>query len=212
MSDLKPWDVGYVAPVPINMSAKAKGDLGGEARKNGVRKPKKAPSRPPMSQETKERFESLTEDNISFKQKVFCDKFINEYLHDFNAPMAWIRAGGPVASATTGGYKTLKMQYTQNQLRIVRELMDEEHMVTRADVVFGIKQEANYHGLDGSSSARVRAWGLLAKIKGMEAPVKQELEVTHKGGVMVVPMVNNILDWEQQAAISQDALKLNVRK
>lgn len=45
---------------------------------------------------------------------------------------------------------------------------------------------------------------LLARIKGMEAPI--QVNVDHRVGVMVVPMASSVEEWEKQAASSQETL------
>ena len=221
MSNLKPWEPGYIPMAPTAMTKVEAGAMGGKKaatrRKAGL-PPIPAPDkvakqgRKRTNPVTTERAERATAENISLKKKMFLDKFVFEYLHDFNSSMAWIRAGGPPSHATTGGPESLRTAYVQNEIRTLTERLEEDQMVTRGEVVMGIKREAHYHGEDGSSASRVRAWGLLAKLKGMEAPVKVEAEVIHRGGVMLVPVAGTIQDWESAAAASQLQLKNDVRK
>ena len=222
MSDLKPWEAGYVTPPPSPVMSKTEiGRLGGvkqaERRKAGlptlpVSDGTKPPGRPITNMERQAKYDSMTEETLPLKRKMFLDKFVFEYLHDFNAPMAYIRAGGSTSHANTGGASTLRIAYVQTQLRVVREMIDEEQLVTRAEVILGIKKEAHHSGDDGSSAARVRAWGLLAKIKGMEAPTKVDIvDERPKGGVMEVPMVATEVEWQEVASSSQTQLKTDVR-
>jgi hypothetical protein len=57
----------------------------------------------------------------------------------------------------------------------------------------------------------VSAYGKLASILGMDAPIKQEIDVTHRGGVMIVPMMPTAEDWEKVAEEKQAQLKGDVR-
>lgn len=221
MSDLKPWDEGYESPTEVYKRSPAEiGRLGGlkkQARKLAGLPPLPVsdgtgkPGRKLTSEKTIKRAARATEENLPLKKKMFLDRFVFEYLHDFNASMAYIRAGGTIDHSTTGGAESLRTAYVQNQIRMVTEQLEEEKLVTRGEIIMGIKKEAHHHGDDGSSSARVRAWGLLAKIKGMEAPTKVEAEVIHKGGVMEVPMVATEVEWQDVAAQSQLQLKNDVR-
>ncbi len=220
-TDLKPWQEGYLPPAEAYKRSPAEiGRLGGlksQARRkaglpplpttNGTGKP----GRKLTSEKAIARAERATEENLPLKKRMFLDRFVAEYIHDFNSSMAYIRAGGVANHATTGGPEALRTAYVQNQIRILTEHLEEEKLVTRGEVLMGIKKEANHHGEDGSSSARVRAWGLLAKIKGMEAPTKVEAEVVHKGGVMEVPMVATEVEWQDVASQSQTQLKNDVR-
>lgn len=219
----KPWEAGYVAPGAVHKKSPAEvGALGGlktQARKRaGLPAERKTDGTAKQGAKRtnvarQEKFEGMTEETIPLKKKEFLDRFVFEYLHDFNSSMAWIRAGGSVDRSTTGGPESLRTGYVQKQLRIVTEMVDEEKLVTRGEVLMGIKREANHYGEDGSSSARVRAWGMLAKIKGMDAPLpKDPEEVGPRGGVMEVPMSVTTVEWAEVATQSQLQLKNDVRK
>lgn len=220
--ELHPWDADYVAPVtPIKSKAEI-GALGG--KKAQARRREGLPpipvsdgtgkqGRKVTNAKTQERFDKMTEENLPLKKKVFLDRFIYEYLHDFNSSMAWIRAGGTVDHATTGGPQSLRTAYVQTQIRLLSNQLDEEQIITRNEVLLGIKKEANHYGDDGSSAARVRAWGMLAKIKGMDTPTPVEIEDNRPaGGVMEVPMVESVDQWENAASGQQLQLKNDVRK
>lgn len=125
--------------------------------------------------------------------------------------MSYIRAGGNPNSVPNLAYKAFRTKYFQDQLRNISQYLDEENLVTTNEIVLGLKKEANYHGEDGNSGARVKAWSTLAKIKGIEAPKKTEQTITHKGGVMVVPMAQSIDTWENNAQQLQTQLKSDVR-
>lgn len=219
--DLKPWEAGYEAPPSARMSAKEAGAMGGtkaQSRKRAGLPPepvsdgtkKKGAKRTSVARE--EKFANMTEETIPLAKKVFLDKFVYEYLHDFNSSMAYIRAGGAASHATTGGPDSLRTQYVQEQLRLVTEMMDVEKLVTAGEVLMGLKREANYFGEDGSSASRVRAWGMLAKIKGMDAPKPppDEGDKGPKGGVMEIPAYTDV-QWNEVAAQSQAQLKNDVR-
>lgn len=221
MSDLKPWEEGYLPPAEVyKRSAAEIGRLGGmkkQARRQAGLPPLPVsdgtgkPGRKPTSERNKKLAENATEDRLPLAKKMFLDRFVAEYLHDFNSSMAYIRAGGNPNHATSGGPASLRTAYVQNQIRTLSEHLDEEKLVTRGEIVMGIKREANHYGDDGSSSARVKAWATLAKIKGMEAPTKVQAEVVHKGGVMEVPMVATEVEWQDVAQASQLQLKNDVR-
>ncbi len=220
MTIKKPWEEGYEAPPEtMPMSKVDAGRMGGfvnkARRKAGLpamppKKSKPGPVSDPNSAYS-QRAEWENEDNISLKRRAMLDNFTREYLYDFNAPMAYIRAGGAESHAVTGGHQALKSAYVQQQLRLVTDILEEEELLTRKDIILGLKKEANYKGDDSSQSARVRAWSALAKIKGMEIQ-KVDTTVTHKGGIMLVPMAANLNVWENNATDSQAQLKHEVRK
>lgn len=217
---LKPWEQGYTPPEPAPVMSKVEaGRLGG--LKQAARREEGLPALPPKKEKpgpdpdptsaASQKAVWETEANISLKRRTFLDAFTREYLHDFNAGMAYIRAGGAPSHATTGGQEALRSAYVQEQLKRVTDLLEEEELLTRKDILLGLKREAHYTGMDSSQSARVRAWSQLAKIKGMEVQ-KTETKVTHQGGIMLVPMVRDVTDWETQAADAQKQLKHEVRK
>ncbi len=218
---LKPWEAGYVPP-EIHVKTKREiGRLGGltAAARKAAGLPKKPVSdgtakrgRKLTSQKTIDRAALATEGNMDLKKKMFLDKFIYEYLHDFNSSMAYIRAGGTPDHATTGGPEALRTQYVQLQLREVTNHLEAENLVTAGEIIMGIKREAHHYGDDGSSSARVKAWGMLAKIKGMDVPKpKDPVDQGPKGGVMHVPLAATEVEWQEVAAQSQQQLKSDVR-
>jgi hypothetical protein len=74
-----------------------------------------------------------------------------------------------------------------------------------------LEQEATYYGPGCSHGSRVTAIAHLMKMEGMEAPVKTETEVLHKGGVMLVPALTSPDVWEKSASVSQNELKQTVK-
>lgn len=74
-----------------------------------------------------------------------------------------------------------------------------------------MEEQATYYGPGSSHGARVTAIGMLMKNEGMEAPIKVETELSHKGGVMLVPALTNANDWCAVAVQSQTKLKDTVK-
>lgn len=222
MSDsMKPWEAGYVTPeAPPALSAAERGRNGGlkaqarkreglpaEAKGDGTGKQ----GRKRTSPERQEAFDAMTEETLPLKKKLFLDRFIGEYLHDFNSSMAWIRAGGAMSHATTGGPESLRTAYVQTQIRMLAQTMEQQQIITASEVLLGLKREANYTGEDGSSASRVRAWGMLGQMLGMDKPKTKDPEDNRPaGGVMEIPVYTDV-QWEQAAATSQLQLKNDVR-
>ena len=152
-----------------------------------------------------------TEDKMTPKMKLRRDRFVQEYIVDFNGTLAALRIGIPAASASKQASELLREPYVQKKLQEYILLVEEDVLVDRKRVLAGLVKEANWYGMDSSHSARVQAYGKLAKILGMEIEnIKQD--VTVRGGVMIVPVHADINSWEQQAAQSQKQLKQEVRK
>lgn len=75
-----------------------------------------------------------------------------------------------------------------------------------------METEATYYGPGSAHGSRVSAIAHLMKMEGMETPLQVELENVHKGGVMVVPALQNAEEWSKGAANSQLTLKKTVQE
>lgn len=211
---LNPWDDGYVAPLP-NLDDKKQGAAKG-GKTTAERKKRMLeidPDRDPFAaipeSANSKRLEAITADTITDEAKLRMDLFVTEYLHDFSAKKAWVRAGLS-ENTVQKAYEWLRTGYVQSKIKEMVETLEEEHLVTRNSILAGIKREAHNFGEDSNSMARTGAYKLLAQLRGMLIK-KTESKVEHRGGVMVVPMPS-AGQWEQVALESQTALKHEVRK
>ncbi|MEG0324025.1 MAG: hypothetical protein RR619_08515, partial [Raoultibacter sp.] len=82
--------------------------------------------------------------------------------------------------------------------------MDEQ--LERRRIIEALKAEAYNKGPGSSASARVTALKQLALIYGMEAPKKASVDVKAASGVMVVPMIASVENWENAATETQNKL------
>jgi len=104
--------------------------------------------------------------------------FVDEYLTDYDAFSAAIRLGYQEAFAQQYAKKFLTEPYT---LKLIKEKEAEFGIKTEDDqhrkkIIAGLYREA--HSRFNSGSARVAALTQLAKIIGIEAPVKTEMKLT----------------------------------
>lgn len=177
--------------------------------KPGVRNPNSANSK---------RLAKKTEENLTVRQQAMADEFVTQYLRDFNARYAYIRTHehfNPFeeiadSTAAAGGYSMLRWPYVARKLKDAMEAAEEKGIITRNEILFGLKRESNYMGPGSSHAARISGWGTLAKIMGMETK-KLEATLAMKGGIMVVPAVDDVDDWEKRASKAQAALKEAVK-
>lgn len=95
---------------------------------------------------------------------------------------------------------------------------DSHELLTRERVLAGLFLEASDRFGPTSAAARVSAWSKLAQLIGMEggdseaqrdAALRKELSAP--GGVLMVPFVSSIEQWEQNAMSMQAQLKADVR-
>lgn len=92
---------------------------------------------------------------------------------------------------------------------------NEHELLTRERVLAGLFIEASDRFGPTSAAARVTAWSKLAQLTGLEADAKRgddlQKEMQAPGGVLLVPFVSSIEDWEQAAMSQQAQLKADVR-
>lgn len=147
---------------------------------------------------------------LSPAEKALRDRFVTEYLVDYDAWAAAVRIGFLSTVAVQYAQMLLQEAYVQQEIRrlTIGESKDEKAAIKerRRQVEAGLLREAHRMGPGSSHMGRVQALKALAKIHDMEAPTRIKNDVTHKGGVMMIPAIANIEDWEKQAAEHQDKL------
>jgi len=154
----------------------------------------------------------------SFREKSLRDLFVAEYLVDFDQVKAAQRCGFQFQFAIEFARKFMDEPYVQQQIKRVKLGQDqpidekEEEKLNKKRIFATLFQEAHYHGPGSSHAARVSALGKLAAMYGMEAAKKTEATVTHKGGVMAVPGIASLDEWEATASASQDQLIAHAAK
>ena len=149
--------------------------------------------------------------------------FAKEMLVDFNPVKSLLRAGlideEEATSRTPASlYKTAnryeRHPLVQQALRDFIHRVESDKIVSRERILYGLLEEACYHGPGASSSARVAAWAKLAKLMGMELPAPgegQDKATEAPGGVLLIPFAPSIEQWEQAAVGQQAKLKADVR-
>jgi hypothetical protein len=157
---------------------------------------------------TQELVASRTEDNLAPGEIAFRDAFVQEYLVDFRGDLALSRIGvqgySP-ARLRVRAYQLLREPYIAKEVsRRVREIRPQD-VVRRGQVMSKLWEEANDTNNEGGT--RVSATAHIAKMLGMD---KDTTAPNYMGGVMMVP-VTSLSEWEEMAASSQAALKLQVR-
>lgn len=92
---------------------------------------------------------------------------------------------------------------------------DEHEILTRDRILAGLFIEASDRYGPTTASARVTAWSKLAQLTGLEAAAKRSDDLADElaapGGVLMVPFVSSIEQWEQAAMTQQARLKADVR-
>ena len=147
--------------------------------------------------------------NMNAREKALRDLFVSEYLVDYDALRACQRCGFVYQFAVEFARKFMDEPYVQQQINAIKfKDLPEREMAeyNKKRIANALMQEAHYKGPGSSQAARVAALGKLAAMHGMDAPKKSEQTITHRGGVMAVPGIAQLDDWEQTASASQDKL------
>ena len=151
---------------------------------------------------------------MSEREKALRDLFVSEYLVDYDQVKAAQLCGFTLQFAVEYAKKFMEEPYVQRRIREVTFMKVDEKAIEQFDktrIKAALMAEAHYRGPGSSHSGRVAALSKLASLYGMEAPKKGSMDVTHRGGVMAVPGIASLSDWEQVAAESQDQLVANAR-
>lgn len=148
---------------------------------------------------------------LSKDEKELRDKFVAEYLFDFDRVAAAIRVGFLPSFALEWSQKFLDESYVRQKIaqgmKATTEDDAKEEEETKRRIRASLLREANYRGAGSSHAARVGALSKLSSFYGMDAPIKTQQEMTHRGGVMAVPGIADATQWEAEALKSQTKLK-----
>lgn len=154
--------------------------------------------------------EAMAQD-LSPKEKDLRDKFVSEYLIDYDQTAAAIRIGFSASFAQTYAEKFMTEPYVRKAIADLQNAMaDDEKIEVELDrrrIRAALMREAHYRGPGSSHAARVSALAKLASIRDMDAPTKIKSEVALRGGVMMVPGIASLEEWEKAAQASQTDLQ-----
>lgn len=148
-------------------------------------------------------------DDMNPREKALRDMFVSEYLVDYNQVDAAMRCGFQRQFAIEYAKKFMDEPYVIKRINEVRFMKTDEKETEEYDkarIKSSLMHEAHYHGPGSTQAARVAALGKLAVMYGMEAAKKIDVNATHRGGVMAVPGIAGLDDWEKAASASQDEL------
>lgn len=148
---------------------------------------------------------------LSAQEKVLRDRFVKEYMVDYNPERAALRIGYNKNYAEYYATQFMNEPYVLQRIadmRMAPAINDkEEAEQTKRRIREALIREAHNYGPGSSHAARVAALSQLKSIYGMDAPKQTVNTNIHKGGVMMVPGVSSLETWEQVAAESQDELR-----
>lgn len=126
------------------------------------------------------------EQDIPPLQRQLFDRFVSEYLQDFNWIQATLRVGYPGKVAADYAQKFKETPYILRRIEQAKRAKPHSADVEenyRHQVINALLREAQYSGAGSSHGARVGALSKLTSILDMEAATKTEATVEHKGSV-----------------------------
>ena len=118
-------------------------------------------------------------------------RFVDEYLVDFNATQAAIRSGYSEKTARAIGAENLTKP---DIAKAIQNAMTHKKQRTELDADFVIKSlmaEAMEQGERSSHGARVQALAHLGKVLGIFAPDKVSVDMSHKDWLESLPTPDN---------------------
>jgi hypothetical protein len=143
---------------------------------------------------------------LSDNEIILRNEFVKNYLIDFDPVLACMRLGFKRTFAETWAKTFMDEPYVVKRItELTYKTTEDEGLQEELDkqLTLSVLREAAQRG---PFSSRVAAASKLASILGMDKPVTNQLEITNRGGVMVVPGVGNVDDWEQEAVKLQEEL------
>lgn len=146
---------------------------------------------------------------LTFREKALRDKFVNEYLVDYDALAATMRIGYPKSYAKEYAVRFMEEPYVLKRIQEKESAGEDEVSldVMKKRIMAGLIREANYKGPGSSQAARVAALSKLAQMHGMDGRVPDNPENDALGeGAFVVPGVVTMEEWEKAAEAQQAAL------
>jgi hypothetical protein len=152
---------------------------------------------------------SLTKSEMELR-----DKFVVEYLKDYDHYAAAIRIGYAPAFAKEFSNRFMNETYVLNKIKQQEAVPDDlaDEVTQKRKIATGLWKEANYFGSGSSQSARVAALAKLSAFYGMDAPTRSQQELTGRNGealgagVLVVPGLMTAEAWAEQAERQQSEL------
>lgn len=142
--------------------------------------------------------------DLTTREREIRDRFVDEYFHDYDPIAAAMRCGFMHGFAQDYAKVFMREPYVQQQIkeRQLAPITKEEDEIDKRRVRRMLFREAEIQ----RGAGRVAALAQLKNILGMDAPIKTQQEVLHRGRVMTVPAIANVDEWEEAASASQSQL------
>lgn len=141
---------------------------------------------------------------LSAREIALREKFLDYYMVDFDAVRACVCIGFIPQLAQKYAMEFESCPYVLKRVHELRTRTPAKPKVQDEQDKQLVRTALRQALMNGPYASRVAAAAKMASILGMDAPTKQE--VTHRGGVMMVPGIAKLDDWESAASASQEKL------
>lgn len=148
----------------------------------------------------------VMESGLSSKEQELRDLFVEQYFYDFDPVAAALRVGFLPSVANTYARQFMNEGYVLRQIEKHRTQTPENEdaqMERDQQLVFNTLRQA---AMNGPFASRVQAAAKLGSFRGMDAIIKTQNDHLHRGGVMLVPNITDVGEWEKAAQASQQKL------
>lgn len=153
------------------------------------------------------------ERQYSLAERQLRDKYVREYIVDYDVMNAAIRVGYMRALALEYGQMFMQEPYVQRKIlelqNQIKEKPEDSGSEIKNQIIAGLLREANYRGPGSTQAARVAALSKLASLHGMDPVSRSQVENTSNGpmaGMFLVPGIMTPEQWEAAAQVQQDKL------
>lgn len=155
------------------------------------------------------------EPELTEREKELRNLFVNELLVDETKPVeAALRCGFQIAFAKDYAMKFLNEAYVQKRIQEVRHIKVDAKIENEYDeqTIRSVLRREMQNQF-GSPAARVSAAAKLQELidRDKEAALASKGASGVRGGVLLVPMIANVDEWEAVAMASQAKLVADVR-
>jgi hypothetical protein len=157
---------------------------------------------------------AMMEPELSEREKALRDKFCEEYIKDENEYKACSRVGFAAAFVPEMAKLFMRESYVTKKIRAMQEEQlhgpEKDAKQTARDIAISVYKEVALNKFE-KGAARVAAASGLVNLHGIAAPTKSQVDVNHRGGVLMVPAIASLNDWESIAMATQRGLVSDVR-
>lgn len=151
------------------------------------------------------------EPELTVQERELRNAFVDEYLVDYDELAAARRIGFSAAFAKEYAKRFMEESYVNKRIKYVRGLdLDEGELKTYDAKVIRNQLVREAHNQYSTGAARVAALANLMKFHGIGDKNKEQ-EDGDRSGMMIVPAIANVEEWEKEAMASQAKLQEDAR-